>query len=155
MKLDIFLIIIISLFTNKVISQTSEQKVFASAGLSTNQISYTIGEPLTLTLVSTNTNITQGFHQTNLSIVGIEESENSIFINVYPNPTQNDFTVLYDNLENSLEMQLLDVQGKEYLRQMVINGEQTSVINLAQGNYLIIFRDKSNKVLAKYQLIKR
>jgi hypothetical protein len=50
---------------------------------------YTIGEPLTNTLVGGTATFTQGFHQGTINITSVRQQLPLADINVYPNPTVN------------------------------------------------------------------
>lgn len=68
----------------------SREVVSAGGGDSSNanaRLSWTIGEPVVETVVGSNAQITQGFHQSHFQIISVEEhAELGYNILVYPNP---------------------------------------------------------------------
>ena len=72
-------------------AQSTSPQVIASGGDhfkgSNAQISYTIGEPVIDTYQGSNAELTQGFHQTNLTIDGVEDLVDGYALEVFPNPT--------------------------------------------------------------------
>ena len=79
---------------------------------------------------------------------GIEDlTEASIGVNIYPNPTQNDFTISKSNTE-VLGFNLYNLIGQKILNTQLSN--QTTAIsklNLAKGAYLFNFTNIKGKVL--------
>jgi len=104
--------------------QTAEQNVIGSAGGydTTNnvKVSWTVGEVVTETATDGNNTLTQGFHQTKLTITQIEEQlvrSEDFSLNIYPNPA-----VSYVNVEitaesiKGLKYELNDNNGKLLLK---------------------------------------
>jgi len=57
---------------------------FATAGA---QLSWTLGEAVIETYTGDKSQLTQGFHQTQLTVVALNESVTVFPVLVYPNPT--------------------------------------------------------------------
>ena len=111
------LFIITPAFFSFAFAQSASSEVISSGGNhyenTSMQMSWTLGEPATETYVSGSNQITQGFHQTNLSIASVENLDPLVNLEVYPNPTVNFLSV--DVSENALgsTIQLFDEQGRE------------------------------------------
>jgi len=79
----------------------SSQEVVSSAGETQTipgiEISWTIGEPVIETVSSGSSVLTQGFHQTKLTVTTIDELLFSdLELKVYPNPTS-EFVIISSN----------------------------------------------------------
>jgi hypothetical protein len=137
------------------------QEVVSTAGdhfqNNTAQLSWTIGEIAIETLTGTSNIITQGFHQTNLIAVAIDElPELGFEIKAFPNPTQ-DYLILKiskDNLDG-IQYKLYDMQGK-LLHHKLISESETEILfkDLAPSTYLIRVMDL-NKEIKTFMIVKQ
>jgi len=135
--------------------QSAERQVIASSGgyssASNIQASYTAGETVVATGTSSSVIVTQGFQQPNVSSVGIEEMDNGLSVNVYPNPVSDNLIVEINSTNELLvNATVYDMQGKATgvtVSNLNVNGtlKQTlDVSSLNAGKYLISFtNDKS------------
>lgn len=137
------------------------QQVVATAGRSmgnaSGSITYTIGEGVSQTISKGDKTLTQGFHQTTLSVSSINEIKDLDFtISVYPNPT-NDFVNLLVGKEDVLgfKYQLFDMNGK-LISQKELKGNETNVPfqHLSSGFYLLKVKDGSQE-LKSFKIIKQ
>jgi len=120
------------------ISNAQEQEVISSAGdhyqNSNVQISWTIGEISTETATDGNNIITQGFHQTNLTVTKIKEdytNEINASINIFPNPTSEVANIKLTNVDISTFMfELNDNKGKTIIKKKFES--ETELINFSQ-----------------------
>jgi hypothetical protein len=107
---------------------------------SSGSISYTIGEVAIETFSKTNNILTQGFHQTNLIAVAINEVKGLDFeISVFPNPTK-DIVMLKVAMEKIVGMQyrLFDTNGKVLQNKFLERTEtEISFDNLTPATYFI------------------
>jgi len=120
------------------------QQVVSTAGTcasGTNvQISWTIGEPVIETFTGTSVILTQGFHQSKLTITALERFIlPSLELKVYPNPflSQLHIAVVKGDWDN-LEYFLFSLDGK--LLQQKVAENQTETMNLesfTSGAYLL------------------
>lgn len=138
-------------------AQTNQELVATSGDHFTNgniQLSWSIGEVVIETVSNSTNTLTQGFHQTNLSIVGIENFTLNLEMDVYPNPTQDILTIKIQNYLNT-KYELYDLNGK-LLSQNQINGELTNVNmkNLSTGNYLLKISEILTKETKTFKIIK-
>jgi hypothetical protein len=137
-----------------VFGQSANQKVFAAGGQSAGQFAYTIGEPFTNTLVLGNQTITQGFHQTRLTIVSTENTSDFISIKLLPNPTSDFITLTVEGYDTPLNIQILDIQGRIVINKEAVSGEKFFVADLPQGTYFVITQTIDNKILNRTKFIK-
>ncbi len=143
----------ITLFLSTVtIAQSVSPEVIASAGahfaIPTIQMSWTLGEPITQTFSNGSATLTQGFQQSNISLVSVENLDPLIEIRAYPNPISDFLTIeLSDNALNS-EMQLIDATGK-----VVLLGRVTApkfILDFtaySKGTYYLNFKNENGSIL--------
>ena len=112
------ILILFIAFSTQVIAQDLDHYVIGSDGghSRNNQFSldYTIGEVVTEFGEDTlnNVHLTQGFQQTMLAIVSVEEHVLDIEIDVYPNPAVDYLNVSIPTLQEDMQFALFDMQGK-------------------------------------------
>lgn len=123
------------------------QSVVSSAGLvsQTNDfsLSWTIGETVTGTGISSSTILTQGFQQPWITITSVRESETNEFL-VYPNPVDR-FLTLEGELEGS-SIQLFNAEGKLIDYQRPSGSMYSMNFNtMSTGVYLLIINTKEGQ----------
>lgn len=135
-------------------AKAQEQFVVGSAGvyseLSTGSFAWTIGEMVIVTASIPSNDLTQGFHQYPINVIGIEENKlNPLEISVYPNPADDIINIETDKLAN---MSIYDMQGK-LIDNMDLSSTttQVDVSYLSRGTYLLMFQ--ANGALAKQMKI--
>ena len=120
------------------------QQVVATAGNTFNNengsLSYTIGEGVAQTLMNGDKAITQGFHQTTMSVSMVSQIKDLDFsISVSPNPASN-FLMIKVTKENLYGLQyfLFDINGKLITQEKLVGPETfVSVDQLKKGFYII------------------
>jgi len=125
------------------------QNVVASGG-DTHQntiglVSFTVGETVTETVQNT-TIITQGFHQTNLTITIVEENP-KFDITVYPNPTTDFFNI--SNKTPDTKLQLVDISGQVLLETYE---DEIDLTDYAVGHYILVVSNTASTSV--YKIIK-
>ncbi|MEQ9229442.1 MAG: T9SS type A sorting domain-containing protein [Cyclobacteriaceae bacterium] len=149
----------ISLLLVLMLSATvSAQDVISSSGNhhenSSAMISYTVGETVILTGTSSENILTQGFHQTKLTVTGIELPL-GLDIRVYPNPTSDRIIVEFnDDIEAQLS--LYDISGRLVEHRPIAKHQRRVEFDLSNesaGNYLLNIKDASNN-LNTYRIVK-
>ncbi|MEO9532033.1 MAG: T9SS type A sorting domain-containing protein [Crocinitomicaceae bacterium] len=145
-KCTTLLVSCLCLFSLK--SNAQELNVLAAAGNYTEgtdySIAWTLGEVVTATLTFPDNHVTQGFHQSDVHVVGIETYQ-SLNISVYPNPTNDIINVRSDQ---DAQMSLYDIQGKLVQTYNVnSNVSAIDVSYLERGTYLLLFN--ANGALAE------
>ncbi|MCW3807590.1 T9SS type A sorting domain-containing protein [Plebeiibacterium marinum] len=141
-------------------SQLNEQALMSASGghveNSNFMISFSIGEIITNTYSSENTELTQGLHQPNLiptSAKNLKLSE--LEISVYPNPII-DYVSIYNNETQCSSYKLFTTQGK-FILENTLN-KTISKVDLSQlnkGSYLLVFYNINNNKLATHKLVKK
>ena len=121
-------------------AQSIDRHVAASSGneysTSVGSMAYTIGEPLTNTLVGGTATFTQGFHQGTINITSVRQQLPVADISVYPNPTVNAVQVQYGG--NSAQWQLHTMDGKLITQGQLAQGTNSiDMMPLAQATYLL------------------
>jgi hypothetical protein len=137
------------------------QQVVSTAGSSmsnaSGSISYTIGEGVTRTISKGDNTLTQGFHQTTLTVSMINELKELDFtISVYPNPTT-DLVNLIIGKENAVGLwyQVSDLNGKLVAqKELITNHVIIPFQYLKSGLYLLTVRD-GNLNLKSFKIIKQ
>lgn len=131
-------------------------------------LEWTIGELTTETLTSQSNILTQGFHQTKLTITGIKEfTEQDLKIIAYPNPAGEivwlSIAESYKTMNDRLQYLLYDQNGRLF-ETKIIESDITEILfsTLAPSTYFlkIIINDEKNQYgksgkaeLSKYQTI--
>jgi hypothetical protein len=64
-------------------------------------------------------------------------------IEIYPNPTANNFTI--SHLNQNAKIEIYNMLGKVVLTQNMAPGENISTVNLANGNYLVKIYEGKNQ----------
>jgi hypothetical protein len=142
-------------------SRLLAQQVVATAGSTlgnaTGSISYTIGEGVAQTLTKGDKTITQGFHQTNISVSMISELEDLGFsISVFPNPTSDVLTLkLTKENVSGLQYLIFDINGK-LISQKNLGSAETivPVVQLTVGFYILKVQ-YGTKELRSFKIIKQ
>lgn len=142
-------------------AQSISPEVVASAGdhfdNGTTQLSWTLGEVVIDTYDNGTNILTQGFHQTQLTVTSVEETLANVRLNMYPNPTSELLNVELGNNESDINLQLFDMSGK-LVHQAKIEAYQTKYVvpmNLvATGNYLVQMQSVDGKMNTTHKVIK-
>ena len=125
--------------------QSISPQVIASAGThysaGSAQLSWTIGEPVITTVSNGSNIITQGFHQTQLNSVTVEEQTIAgLNVTVFPNPTADVLNINLVNNLKDLQLDLFDMNGKLLQARKIGSAEsnlQISMSEYARANYLL------------------
>jgi hypothetical protein len=170
MKLSKLILISLFLFVMALIGTVTvkAQQVLSTAGNhsenGTVQLSWTIGEPVISTFSNGSNILTQGMHQTKLTVTAIEEIELSgLGISAFPNPAS-DFVnlkvtclspVLPDEMWKEFSFQLYDMKGKVIMQKQI--GSAETIINMedyAPSTYFLkVTIDK--KIVKTFKIIKQ
>lgn len=116
-------------------------------------LSFTIGETVINTATDGITTLTQGFHQSKWTFVGLKDYSPNYEVIIFPNPTEDVLNIKTEQHEN-VSYTLYDLQGKLVLQnQLTAVQTPIQVSHLAPGSYSLILNDKT-KVLKTFKLIK-
>ena len=153
MKRKIFLTLIslISLTINAQEVISSQGDSYSNAN---GSIDFTIGEVLIATITSGSNSLTQGFHQTNLTVLGIDDFDTNFQANVFPNPTSEILNIDILNFEG-LNYLIYDIRGRQLLKASINNKiTPVNINNLTNGLYLLVITGENNQKLKTYRIIK-
>jgi hypothetical protein len=145
----VFFLCVYSIQAQEVISCSGDYYEFSGGTLS-----WTIGECITESFTNNDIILTQGFQQSNLSIVSISEPlEPHFTLQLFPNPTHENLTVQIDDFFN-LKYRIYDSQGKLIMEGEFISEEsEIKLSHAAHGIYhLNILRE--NKLIGNYKIVK-
>ena len=147
------ILILFIAFSTSLFAQDLDHYVIGSDGghSRNNQFSldYTIGEVVTEFGEDTlnNVHLTQGFQQTMLSIVSVEEHIEEIEIGVYPNPAVDYLNVSIPKLQEDMKFALYDMQGKLIEQQNILSSSFKIGFNqMSTGSYLLVFSSKDQRI---------
>jgi hypothetical protein len=123
-------------------SQTASPEVISTAGNhfdnGTIQVSWTMGETITETETNGTTQLTQGFHQTNLSAVSVMDIDASISFDVFPNPVINTLTVKVEDEAIGYVLTLIAPDGRIAFTEKIETKSQTiDFTEYATGTYFL------------------
>ena len=142
-------------------AQSISPQVIASAGEhfanGSAQLSWTLGEVMIDTYADGNNILTQGFHQTLLTVTSIEENLADLVLNMYPNPTSELLNIDLRNNDEDLELQLFDMGGKLIHTDAITahTGQYVLQMNKVEsGKYLIRLQSADGQVNSTHQVVK-
>lgn len=142
-------------------AQSIEPQVIASAGEhfdnGTVQLSWTLGEVMIDTYDNGTNILTQGFHQTELTVTSIEENLSNIRLNLYPNPTSEFLNIELGNNDKDINLQLFDMSGKLIHRDVITAYTNKFVLPMnavATGKYLVQMQSEDGQMNTTHQVVK-
>ena len=143
-------------------AQSLSPEVISSSGdfheSSAGSLSWTIGEPISETYTSTDYQLTQGFHQTKFTIVGLEEHPKSLFdVNVFPNPAIEYFEIDLNQVDLTGEFQyeFYDQNGRVHHSGLITNTKTKIELNgLANSIYFLKVWSDTENYHKIYQVLK-
>ena len=161
MKHKKILTLLFSLWSLMLFAQTEvpRQEVISSAsGLFSNSsgsIYFTIGECLTSTLRSNDLALTQGFHQTFLSISDIYTIGDLDFeITVFPNPATDFITIKVEKLQD-LDYIIYNMYGVVMEKKKIVETESDVSFKTLPPSIYIIKVLQNDKEIRTFKIIKR
>jgi len=157
--------IIIAALPGVLVAQTTERQVIGSTGgyatATGLQVSNTIGEAVINTATSGSIILTQGFQQSIINTVGIDDIETGLSVMAFPNPTR-DMITLQLNADKTvaLELSVFDINGKLTsipVQKLNVNGAMTHAIDfssLQSGNYFLKLQNRDGSLHQSIQVLK-
>ena len=144
---------------SSVFAQTIQNSVIGSAGASAAaggvQMDYTVGEIVVETFTAGGNTLTQGFHQTNLTLVAIENLELFADVVLYPNPTIDQVQLDIPEAYGLMDVLLYDVTGKLVVSLASVSGKQTlDMSSKAVGTYYMHLMQPNTGEFKTFKLIK-
>lgn len=141
-------------------SMVSAQEVVSSNGDSKSaagvEVSWTLGEAAIETLIGSSNTLTQGFHQTKLTVTAVGDILfPGLEIKVYPNPTPEIITIQFSEYIENAQYYLFDLTGK-LLENKLINSADTEINmkRFASGQYILKLTDMSKQPIQTFQIVK-
>jgi hypothetical protein len=143
------------------VGQLYAQEVISSNGGSYKgsavQVDWTIGEPVISTLTSGTNILTQGFHQSNLTVTAVDQPAISpITLKVYPNPVSEQLLLETGKGEKQrFSLKLFDITGKLLLQQAVKQSVETVNMQVyVPGNYLLMVFAEDGRPIQTFKVVK-
>ena len=153
-------ILIITLLLFGLNSSFAQKIISANGGTATaagTEVSWTIGEPVIATVSDGTTTLTQGFHQTKITVTAINDIQIlGVEIKVYPNPTSDFVTVHFSETVEESSYLLFDLSGK-LLQQKKIESTDAKInmTGFAEGAYILKLAHKNRQPLQTFKIVKR
>jgi hypothetical protein len=155
------LFFVLLLLFGRGVGQLHAQEVISSNGGSYKgavvQLDWTIGEPVIATLTSGTNVLTQGFHQSNLTVTALDQLANStITLKVYPNPVSEQLLLeTVKGEKQRFSLKLFDITGKLLYQQAVIQSVETINMQVyVPGNYLLRVCSEDETPIQTFKIIK-
>ncbi|MFD1315891.1 T9SS type A sorting domain-containing protein [Namhaeicola litoreus] len=113
----------------------------------------TLGEIAIATDQSSEGIITQGFHQTNLSVLSVDDFDPQLKVSLYPNPSPDLFHIEMEDFTTAI-VKVYNVHGQLMLDQILDNNNsEVHTEQLKKGMYfLTVF--KNDKPIKTYKILK-
>lgn len=146
------LLSVISLKAQEVVSSGGKTQTEADY-----ELSWTVGEAVIATVSDNSNTLTQGFHQSKLTVTAIDELPfTDIGLNVYPNPTQDFVNIHFSKLIGQPAYSLFDLNGKLLEQKNITSNDiKLNVSQLAEGSYLLKLSGENRQPLQTFKIIKR
>lgn len=141
-------------------SMVSAQEVVSSNGDSQSavgvEVSWTLGEAVIETLIGGSNTLTQGFHQTKITITAVSEVLiPGLEIRVFPNPTPEIITIHFSEYIENSRYYLFDLRGKLLENKLISSADtEINMRNYASGQYILKLTNKSQQPIQTFQIIK-
>ncbi len=137
-------------------SQSISPEVISSTGdfysNATAMISFTEGEPLGEMISSGNNMITQGFEQSDISVISVEEILlGSAFFSLFPNPCNGNFKFRSEKTEIK-ELEIYNVIGEKvysYYNESVLMNELFISLSSNPGIYFVVVKNNGEQITKK------
>ncbi len=143
-------------------AQSISPEVIATAGEhfenGSSQLSWTMGEVMIDTYSAGGNIVTQGFHQTQLTVTSIEESNPfSLDVNVFPNPTSQFLNIDVRGEHKPLTVTLYDMHGKLIMQESLMKDQTNAKLDLsslAMAYYILNVVDEKGKYSSSHRINK-
>lgn len=137
----------------------AQERTTASGGEASSgsgSVSYSVGLIDFITASGTDGTVSQGVQQPfELFAVGVEEWDNSIVINAYPNPTTSNLTIAFGSIPTEdLMFELTDEAGRVVRKGGILSQETViDLQSLAVASYFLNIK-QSDRLMRSYKIIK-
>ena len=139
---------------------TAQESVNATGGDASGSggtVAYSLGQVFYTTNTGTSGTVSQGVQQGYvISTVGMKETELTISLSVFPNPTTDHLTLqIHDYNNEKLTYQLFDMQGKLVSSEVIISNQtHVNMSNFPVASYFMIVMQKNRKIKS-FKIIKQ
>jgi hypothetical protein len=137
------------------------QEVVSSAGetykTASAEVSWTIGETVIETVSNGSATLTQGFHQTKLTVTAISDNDwPGLKINAFPNPVGDILNMEFSILPEEISFVVIDILGKT-VQQDFIKSDKTILdfSDFAAGHYFLKIQTKAGKPVQTFKIVKK
>jgi len=133
------------------------QEVISSYGLSSSNsngsVDATVGEVIIATQSDGTTQLTQGFHQSKLSVLAVDDLDKDFKVSIYPNPSSNVFHLDIED-PTDIHYKLFSINGRLLSEnELKFSSNQIQFADIKNGIYFLgIYRN--NKPIKTYKIIK-
>ena len=124
---------------------------FVNGGVS---MSWTLGETVIETFSNASIVLTQGFHQSQVTVFGIEPVGPDLDISVYPNPTSSVLNIDFGSFDKSAIIHIADMNGKLIQKKTLSSNDILNIDHLASGMYLLDIKNEQNQTLKTFKIQK-
>ncbi|NLL28110.1 MAG: T9SS type A sorting domain-containing protein [Bacteroidales bacterium] len=138
-------------------AQTSVNASGGDASGNGGSVSYSVGQIVYTSDKGNGGTVDQGVqHAYEIFTIGINETDMSISLTVFPNPTTENLTLQINDYNNEkLSYQLFDMQGKELSKEQIV-AQQTLIdmSSLPTATYFLNVVNQENKKVQSFKIIK-
>ncbi|MEN8118484.1 MAG: T9SS type A sorting domain-containing protein [Bacteroidota bacterium] len=150
----LFVLAIVStaLFAQEVVSSGGETQTASGY-----EVSWTIGEAVIETVTGGTNTLTQGFHQSKLTLTAINEFPVSeIGLKVYPNPTENFVYIQFSELVENVSYAVYNNLGNLIEKKEIVSTKtKLNFTPYASGQYILKLTRDTNQPLQTFKIIKK
>jgi hypothetical protein len=152
MKINFFFLLLIS-FTIPLLGQEIISPFGQVTSSGSGTVNATLGELVIATEQSSEGIITQGFHQTNLSVLSVDDLNPELKVSLYPNPSTDLFHIDIEDF-SSTKVKVYNVHGQLMLDQILeSNDAEVHTEKLKKGIYFLTLF-KNEKPVKTYKILK-
>jgi hypothetical protein len=151
----------ILIFSSWGYSQSMSSEITASSGEHftgiNTQLSWTIGEMMIETFSSGPNQLTQGFHQNNITVTNVTSLSESFQVKIFPNPTTNFLNIDWPEISDCLSLSLYDVTGQQLLFETTLNQPLLRTLDLSAfpaGSYVLHLSNQNKKKVKTFIILK-
>jgi len=120
------------------------------------QLSWSVGEPVVASLAAGGHQLTQGFHQSNLTVIGVSEAAaEQLGIRAFPNPTTDRLYVRIEGgSETDFRIELFDALGRRLQSRIVGRDSDWPLSEYPAGNYLLRLSSQAGQLVQSFKIQK-
>lgn len=158
MKKKLLIWTVVTLAVTQLQAQQAQQSLHGSGGNASGAggtSSYSVGQIIYTTNSSTSGSVAQGVQQAVEVMLGIEETEINVQLNLFPNPTTSLLHLTFGVYDiTGVTYTITNLNGKELITSKKVDQQTTiDVSNLSAAMYLVTI-SKNGKPVKVYKIIK-